>query len=108
MGRMLRLGDTCARIGGEEFVVISPNTDALGAGALAERIRAEVERNRIDIEGKKVRVTVSLGVATRVRGSDIDHVERLLKWADDAIYEAKEEGRNCWVTARTPDERRSA
>jgi diguanylate cyclase (GGDEF)-like protein len=104
----LRRGDTCARIGGEEFLVISPNTDAEGASALAERIRLEVESTTIQSGGFEGRVTVSLGVATLTAGLEVVHVEGLLKLADGAIYQAKKAGRNRWVVAELPGQRKSA
>ncbi len=104
----LRRGDTCARIGGEEFLVISPNTDAEGARSLAERIRVEVEATTIRSGGFEGRVTVSLGVATLAADSEVGHVEGLLKLADGAIYQAKKSGRNRWVVVDPPVRKKSA
>lgn len=90
--RVLRRGDTCARMGGEEFLVICPNTDLEGARQVAERIRIAVARNHIDAGSFSGAVTVSLGVATRSEEADTVHM--LLKLSDEAVYMAKEEGRD--------------
>ncbi|HFC53578.1 MAG TPA: PleD family two-component system response regulator [Gammaproteobacteria bacterium] len=90
-----RPGDSAARIGGEEFAVLLPETDALGAAMLAERIRSGVEELGIPHEGSAQFdvVTVSAGVATVTPS---DHMERntLLNAADEMLYQAKEKGRN--------------
>jgi diguanylate cyclase (GGDEF)-like protein len=83
-----RQGDVAARIGGEEFAYLLPETDPSGALALARRIQAAIE----EIPASSLPLTVSIGVAT------IDHTtptwERLLIRADDAMYEAKRTGKN--------------
>jgi diguanylate cyclase (GGDEF)-like protein len=93
----VRREDVLARYGGEEFVVIARETSLEGARALAERIRAAVERSRCTWQGRELAVTVSVGVAVSpdvaelVPGrSDRD----LLLAADRALYLAKERGRN--------------
>jgi diguanylate cyclase (GGDEF)-like protein len=92
INRSLRRGDTCARIGGEEFLVICPDTDLETAYQIAERIRESVEINRMvsgEFDGS---VTMSLGVAQRTPG--IATIDELLKAADEAVYVAKRSGRN--------------
>jgi diguanylate cyclase (GGDEF)-like protein len=99
-----RPGDFCARYGGEEFVIILPNTPREGARFIAESIRQAV----LDLEmphekslpGK--RVSMSLGVAAWSDNDPISH-EQLLKRADEALYAAKEKGRNR-VEGFSPDE----
>ncbi len=90
-----RPGDCAARIGGEEFAILLPETDALGAAMLAERIRSGIEGLRIPHEGSArfEVVTVSAGVATTTPN---DNTERstLLNAADEMLYQAKEKGRN--------------
>ncbi|MGI9644257.1 MAG: GGDEF domain-containing protein [Ilumatobacteraceae bacterium] len=81
-----RRNDLIARYG-EEFVVILPDTDLVGAAALGERFRAGVEGARCS--GRPL--TISIGVAT-FDGSDVD---ALIASADDALYRAKAAGRNC-------------
>lgn len=104
--RTLRKGDTCARIGGEEFLVICPGTDGEGAMQAAERIRMAVEGNKIvagDFDGV---ITASLGVASWT--SEIESIDMLLRVSDEAVYEAKAQGRNQTVVGRPQDRRRSA
>jgi diguanylate cyclase (GGDEF)-like protein len=90
-----RPADMVARYGGEEFVVILPNTDLKGAMAIAEVLRSVVEAENIEHINSKVsnRVTISLGVASVVPGESLDS-EALLECADQALYMAKESGRN--------------
>lgn len=88
-----RPADLLARYGGEEFVAILPATDASGAGAVAERMRAAVEGLGLPNRGTGGPVTVSLGVASVVPRRGIP-VETLVERADRAMYQAKEAGRN--------------
>ena len=94
--RILRRGDRIGRIGGEEFCVVCPETGADGAAVVAERIRREVERCEVPVDGQTLSVTISLGVAERTeRHLCSDH---LLADADTALYRAKENGRNqIWI-----------
>ncbi len=87
-------GDTAARIGGEEFALLLPQTPIEGARILAERIRLAIERGRIrrDRAAEAIgAVTVSLGLALGEPGESIDG---LLARADSALYAAKRNGRN--------------
>ncbi len=86
--------DLACRFGGEEFVVVMPDTEGAVAEKVAERIRAEIARMPFAIgrEGKTVEVTISVGVSALLKGSDT--VEDLIKRADVALYEAKNSGRN--------------
>ena len=86
--------DLICRFGGEEFVIIMPDTDASIAAKVAERIRVENETIPflIDNGNTSIRVTASAGVTGLEFGSDT--VESLMKRADLALYEAKSEGRN--------------
>jgi diguanylate cyclase (GGDEF)-like protein len=99
VGRLLpaacRLGDLVARVGGEEFLVLLPDTDDGGAGVVAEKIRALVGSLVLPAHG--VGVTASLGV-TSLRRSDLD-AAALLRRVDGALYEAKGSGRDRSVTA---------
>ncbi|MGQ9830975.1 MAG: diguanylate cyclase, partial [Thermochromatium sp.] len=90
-----RGSDFCARYGGEEFVVVLPNTTLKGALRVAERIRAAVaDLGMWHPASPRGIVTISIGVA-EVSGDahDPDH-ESLLRRADEALYRAKEHGRN--------------
>jgi diguanylate cyclase (GGDEF)-like protein len=88
-----RATDTVARYGGEEFVVVLPNTDAEGARRVAEIVRCGVEALSIEAAGELLRLSVSVGVVSRVpvRG---DRRENFLSDADGALQEAKQRGRN--------------
>jgi len=90
-----RPGDFCARYGGEEFVVILTQTDWSGALEVAERIRGAVEALAISHETAPPHyvITVSIGVAVLANNS-IESYEQLIKRADEALYLAKDRGRN--------------
>lgn len=87
--------DLAARFGGEEFAVIMPNTTLTGAVNVAENIRKDIENSRIAhaASSVSVSVTISLGVAAAIHVSDSDP-DALIKKADQALYEAKNKGRN--------------
>ncbi len=92
--RLVRAGDLAARCGGEEFAVILPDTDALGAHTAAERIRRELEGLAVEGPEGPLKITASLGVAT-VRGPGCEHdAQVLFERADAALYQAKRAGRN--------------
>ncbi|MEK7207129.1 MAG: diguanylate cyclase [Pseudomonadota bacterium] len=85
--------DTVARIGGEEFAVLQPDTNRLGAAVLAERIRAAVEREQLVVGDKIVSMTVSIGIAS-LRTDTPSSVDQMLNVADTRLYLAKKSGRN--------------
>lgn len=82
---------TIARIGGEEFIAILPDTDATGAIQVAERIRGAVAAEPVDTQEGPVKLTVSIGVAEYQAG---ESVRDLLERVDQALYAAKDGGRN--------------
>ena len=82
-----------ARIGGEEFALILPNTRTAGAAALAERLIARIRKDRIMVNGKSVGITVSAGVAALPECLAETRSE-LLESADQALYVAKKSGRD--------------
>ncbi len=85
--------DLCCRIGGEEFIIVLPNTDAFTAEKIAERLRRSVASKSFMVGAPSlVPVTISAGLAS-LSGMD-DSLEKLLKRADSALYRAKREGRN--------------
>jgi diguanylate cyclase (GGDEF)-like protein len=86
----LRADDFCARFGGEEFVVVLPDTPLATAIAIGERIRAGVAQTPL-LTKPRVQATVSIGVATMEQGQSI---HELFAAADAAVYLAKNEGRN--------------
>jgi two-component system chemotaxis family response regulator WspR len=95
---LLRPADTAARYGGEEFVLILPGTDQNGAEIVAEKVRRAIEKLGITHELSTTSdfVTVSLGVATTVPRYS-SQANSLLSEADEALYAAKEAGRNRFV-----------
>jgi len=88
----LRASDVAARWGGDEFVLLAPNTRADEAISLAERVRSLVASEPADVE--RDAVTISMGVATLVPRLPFDTPEALLRAADAALYMAKRSGRN--------------
>jgi len=91
--RNIRGVDLACRFGGEEFVVLMPDTDFQQAQSVAERVRAAVAEKGFDAGGgRPLAVTVSVGVALNEHDSDTPEV--MLKRADVALYRAKREGRN--------------
>ncbi|MBF0309139.1 MAG: diguanylate cyclase [Magnetococcales bacterium] len=88
-----RTVDYCARYGGEEFCVIMPNTVMPGILDAAERFRARVAD--LDIDGLRVTISIGIGVYHGTRGAvDMTTPAALVKAADEALYKAKERGRN--------------
>jgi len=98
LGECCRSEDIVCRYGGEEFVILAPNTGAAAAAELAERIRSAVESFNWACRGQKVKVTCSLGVADVMGAPPPGILER----ADAALYQAKHEGRNRVILADNP------
>ncbi|MBI5426794.1 MAG: diguanylate cyclase [Nitrospinae bacterium] len=96
--------DTLVRWGGEEVLVVCPDTGAGEVEAVAERLRRAIASRPVEIEGPPaLEITASFGAATASDG-DLAGVERLIERADEALYRAKNSGRNCVKTA-PPDPR---
>lgn len=91
LGRV-RTPDIPGRIGGEEFAVLLPETGVDEGVVFAERLRADLERVEVVHKGKTIRFSCSFGVAPR--GDDVAILDTLLMRADEALYQAKNEGRN--------------
>ena len=90
----LRESDTVARMGGDEFVVVLPELDAAEEAETVARKILQAMREPVDLLGQRFHVTASIGVSVYPR--DGDDVETLMKHADIAMYEAKEDGRNAF------------
>ena len=92
--KSIRKSDLACRFGGEEFILLLPETSQDGAVVIAEKIRKSIESMVLETKsGDKVNITISLGVS----GVDLLHdtsIESSIKRADDALYKAKETGRN--------------
>lgn len=92
----VRSTDLVGRLGGEEFMVLLPQTFPQDACALAEKLRARLESNPTPWEGSDIPATVSIGVAS-TSAAENHSFESLYQTADKALYQAKERGRNCVV-----------
>ncbi|MDQ2084355.1 GGDEF domain-containing protein [Xanthobacteraceae bacterium Astr-EGSB] len=105
MDRNRRAGDIAVRYGGDEFLMLAPNTDAQAARKFAERLRDAVATGDFKVD---VDITVSIGTAT-LHGP-ADGVPEILSIADQALYAAKRAGRNCVCAAQpdTPDRETAA
>lgn len=90
--------DMIGRYGGEEFIAILPGADEGAAALFAERVRSTVEGFVYREGPEEIRMTVSAGAAS-ARGADIGEGDELIRLADQALYRAKESGRNCIVRA---------
>ncbi len=88
----VRRSDIVGRIGGEEFSVFLPNTQVLGAQQLAETLRMAIESIHIEVDGVRLKITASIGVA--VKRFDQETMQAIQQHADQAMYEAKRGGRN--------------
>jgi diguanylate cyclase (GGDEF)-like protein/PAS domain S-box-containing protein len=91
--RTVRKSDIVGRYGGEEFVILLPETDGTAAWEIAERVRNVVANEHISIPHQSLTVTISLGVAI-AQGETIE-LSTTLSQADQALYRAKQAGRNC-------------
>ncbi len=93
--KRLRPTDFIARFGGEEFVLLIPNTSMAIGLQLVEKLRAAIQACPFHFKGEPVTVTVSIGLAAFKPG---DRSDQVLKRADEALYRAKNKGRNCIET----------
>jgi len=88
----LRASDTVARYGGDEFIVLLPDTSKERTGAVAERIRVAVANSSTSFNGIRIAATVSIGAA--VTDKELNSPDELIQAADRALYASKESGRN--------------
>ena len=102
MAAELREYDTVGRYGGEEFLIILPEPASMEVVVnAAERLRACIADRAFQVEGNEVPITISLGAAIGA-GSDQLDSEALIRAADEALYQAKSQGRNCVCAAGAP------
>ena len=97
--RHLRASDVIGRYGGEEFLILLPQTDLEGSRLLAERLRSKISRLRLATKDGKVKVTVSMGIHTVGAGKfpetpSLELIDQMIGKADAALYAAKQMGRN--------------
>ena len=97
-----RKSDSIGRYGGDEFILLFPNSDMTNKIRVAERIRQDICSTPILTSAGPIPVTISLGVASIQ--SDEDTLISLLIRADKALYRAKQEGRNLVITAKSSKE----
>ena len=94
--------DIFARYGGDEFIILLPETNAQQAFMIAERIREHVASTRIETENSPFIVTLSIGVAETIHSPQDESVEDAIRRADKALYMAKQKGRNTTVIFSEP------
>ena len=94
ISKLVRGADVAARVGGEEFAIILPEAESSESFQLAERIRQTIEANIIEVGSQnQLSITVSIGLAESQ--SNICAIEKIMSMADSALYQAKNNGRNC-------------
>ncbi|MEW6378924.1 MAG: diguanylate cyclase [bacterium] len=93
LSKNLRATDILARYGGEEFCILAINLKKENTLEVFERLRLRIEQSKLEVKNSKISVSVSLGVTTRI----FDSLESNIKHADDLLYKAKQQGRNCVV-----------
>ncbi|MCF5846526.1 sensor domain-containing diguanylate cyclase [Aeromonas veronii] len=99
MQSVLRSEDVLARIGGDEFAILLPNTTLSAAASLAERLRLQVMQSPLPLhDGDKLVITISAGLVENGEG---EQMESLYARADQMLYQAKQSGRNC-VACKAP------
>ncbi|MNE05140.1 Response regulator PleD [compost metagenome] len=96
LNQTVRQQDRVARIGGEEFLLLLPDTDRAGAQAMAERVLQALRLSTLDYAGNRIGVTSSIGV-TAWQGPE-DSVQAMLIRSDRLLYQAKQQGRDCYVS----------
>jgi two-component system cell cycle response regulator len=89
----IRRDDLLARYGGEEFAAVLTETDAASGAELAEHLRQTAENHLFTFEGRRYKITISLGVAS-TQGNELLAPQELIRRADERLYRAKHEGRN--------------
>ena len=93
----LRESDHIARYGGEEFAIILPETEKEGAIRVAERLRKAISSFTFSYDGQYIQATMSFGIVSNDLSRKIS-LDEMIRWADSALYKAKEKGRDCCCT----------
>ncbi len=106
MMKSVRESDTLARWGGEEFIVIAPETTKESACLLAEKIRMKVAEHSFPHSSEQPLGLVSLSIGISSRSDATENAEKLLRFADDAVYAAKDSGRNRSIYCGAPQQMR--
>jgi len=94
MKSICRNTDILARYGGEEFSIILKNTDEKGASVQADRLRKKIAKKNFDLEKNKIKINVSIGIASYQETAKIKDEKQFIKTADRALYHSKKKGRN--------------
>ena len=94
--RKCRKVDYLSRWGGEEFLIVLPETNLEGGAKAAESIRKSIEKEKYKFNNQEISITMSFGVSCH--NGEEKNLEKLLKIADENLYKAKESGRNCVVS----------
>ena len=102
--RNLRTFDLVARLGGEEFIVILPDTDGEAALIVAERLRSRIADTPFAVSTGHGEINVTVSVGISIGGRLGDTAEGLVRRADEALYEAKRSGRNCVIADARADQ----
>ncbi|MCD4796647.1 MAG: diguanylate cyclase [Candidatus Cloacimonetes bacterium] len=97
---LVRQQDVVGRWGGEEFLLLLPETELEGGRALAEKIRKNISITPYIFNDKKIPITVTFGVSVYNKPMDID---LCIKYSDEAMYKGKRRGKNCVVTSKQDD-----
>jgi diguanylate cyclase (GGDEF)-like protein len=100
-----RPNDFVARIGGEEFAVIVPDTSLEGALALAQSVLDKVRAETLVQDDMRIKFTISIGIAPLMKSESIEH---WVKRADEALYDSKNSGRNKFTVASPQLQKKTA
>ena len=100
MLKQIRQSDISGRIGGEEFAFILPNTNLVQSKVFAEKLLAVVSDRVVTIDEQAIKYTASIGITVSFPENDFK-INNLIHHADQALYEAKSAGRNCYKVAES-------